>query len=367
MDEAKALTVKAPGRICLFGEHQDYLGLPVVAAAINRYITIEAVPTTDSAFCVDLPDVGEKRVLPLDASAELEGPRDYLVSSMRVLSREGCRWRRGYDVRLTGDIPQRAGVSSSSALVVAWIRFLLQAAADARVDDPLLIARLAHAAEVVEFGEPGGMMDHFAASFGGMIYVDTVPPYSCRRLHADLPGLILCYSGEPKATLEVLSRTRAAFTAALGEVPDLDVHKTTMEELLLSMDSHPGANLLRAQWNNRELTREGIRLLEDGASPVELGRLLTAEHEQLRELGVSTPRIDSILDAALMAGATGGKVNGSGGGGCLFVLAPGREAETIAAMERAGGTAWQVEVVNGGAQGQAAQLNAQRVSQQPMA
>ena len=36
--------VKAPGRICLFGEHSDYLGLGVIPAAINLHIAVEATP-----------------------------------------------------------------------------------------------------------------------------------------------------------------------------------------------------------------------------------------------------------------------------------------------------------------------------------
>ena len=32
---------KAPGRVCLFGDHQDYLGLPIIACAIDRFIEIQ--------------------------------------------------------------------------------------------------------------------------------------------------------------------------------------------------------------------------------------------------------------------------------------------------------------------------------------
>ena len=32
----------APARICLFGDHQDYLGLPIIACAIDKYITLTA-------------------------------------------------------------------------------------------------------------------------------------------------------------------------------------------------------------------------------------------------------------------------------------------------------------------------------------
>jgi len=38
------MIVKAPARICLFGDHQDYLELPVIACAIDKYITVEGKP-----------------------------------------------------------------------------------------------------------------------------------------------------------------------------------------------------------------------------------------------------------------------------------------------------------------------------------
>ena len=34
---------KAPGRVCLFGDHQDYLGLPIIATTIDKEITIKAI------------------------------------------------------------------------------------------------------------------------------------------------------------------------------------------------------------------------------------------------------------------------------------------------------------------------------------
>jgi galactokinase len=54
-------------------------------------------------------------------------------------------------------------------------------------------------------------------------------------------------------------------------------------------------------------------------------------------IGISTPKIDRMLDAAMEAGALGGKVNGSGGGGTMFAYAPGRQEEVKAALDAAGG------------------------------
>ena len=62
---------------------------------------------------------------------------------------------------------------------------------------------------------------------------------------------------------------------------------------------------------------------------VQLGALLSAHHENLRKLGVSTEKIDQIIETACKAGAYGGKVNGSGGGGCCYVYAAAEDAEKI--------------------------------------
>ena len=44
------IRIKAPGRICLFGEHQDYLNYPVIAMAISKYIYLEAKKNSETKF-----------------------------------------------------------------------------------------------------------------------------------------------------------------------------------------------------------------------------------------------------------------------------------------------------------------------------
>jgi len=53
------IRVKAPGRICLFGEHQDYLNYPTISMAISKYIYLEARRQNLSKFIINLPDVNE--------------------------------------------------------------------------------------------------------------------------------------------------------------------------------------------------------------------------------------------------------------------------------------------------------------------
>jgi galactokinase len=50
-----------------------------------------------------------------------------------------------------------------------------------------------------------------------------------------------------------------------------------------------------------------------------------------------------MMDAALNAGALGGKINGSGGGGCMFAYAPNNPEHVAEAIEKSGGKAYIVQ------------------------
>ncbi|MBQ3049348.1 MAG: galactokinase family protein, partial [Oscillospiraceae bacterium] len=63
------MKVKAstPSRICLFGEHQDYLGLEVIASAINLRFSAQASDRDDNILAIDIRDssvseLGQKNV-----------------------------------------------------------------------------------------------------------------------------------------------------------------------------------------------------------------------------------------------------------------------------------------------------------------
>jgi galactokinase len=102
--------------------------------------------------------------------------------------------------------------------------------------------------------------------------------------------------------------------------------------------------LLHGTVENRDFTREARRLL--ATQPLDhhrLGLLLTEHQMVLRDVQrISTPKIDRMLEAALAAGAYGGKINGSGGGGCMFVYAPENPQAVAEAIERVGGKAYVV-------------------------
>ncbi|MCS6831257.1 MAG: galactokinase family protein [Armatimonadota bacterium] len=351
-----AFTVSAPGRICLFGEHQDYLGLPVIAAAINRRIQAEVTLSPDGNLLnLYMPDIGEQMEIDPSQEQHYLRSRDYLRSGVNVLLRAGLCFPKGAHIRITSNIPMQAGVSSSSALVIMWLRLLCEIAEPPLTPAPDTLARWGHQAEVLEFNEPGGMMDHFCAALGGVLYIDTVAPYRATRLPIQLDGLVLADSLQPKATVEVLASRRRDVTEGIAllkrRMPHFDLHTTSLDEAEEGLKRLPERNARRVRANliNRDLTRLALQLVSSEKwSPQDLGKLLLAHHTQLRDgLEVSTPKIEKMLEAALGAGALGGKVNGSGGGGCLFAYAPGHEEEVVEAFKRAGGNAWRVQVDTG--------------------
>ncbi|NLC59302.1 MAG: GHMP kinase [Armatimonadetes bacterium] len=356
MPNQDRLRVSAPGRICLFGEHQDFLGLPVIAAAINLRFTIAGTPHDEPLFRLRMPDLGTEVSVPLPTNGELkyQRDRDYLRSSLNVLMRHGRRPTRGYDCTFRSTIPINAGTASSSAMILAWLRFLLATQGEGECDG-LTLACMANRAEVLEFGEPGGIMDHVTCSLGGTLYIECRDPVQWEALPCPLDGFVLADSLTRKETTTVLAQSRCDVETGLAtlreKAPEFDLQHTSLEaaEEYLSLLPVHQRRKVRANLVNRALQREGYALLKSGrVDPDRLGSLLTAHHQQLSEgLGVSTPKLDRMLEAAIAAGAKGGKLNGSGGGGAMFAYAPGRQEEVAAALEAAGGKACIVQLDEG--------------------
>src|SRR5690606_26123701 len=108
--------------------------------------------------------------------------------------------------------------------------------------------------------------------------------------------------------------------------------------------------LLSANIEDRELLIQGKQLLQNADINADelnktLGHLLYRHHSNLRDYKkTSTPKIERMMDAALAAGALGGKINGSGGGGCMFAYAPNNAEEVAEAIEKVGGKSHIIEI-----------------------
>ena len=347
MTPAQPLTVSAPGRICLFGDHQDYLGLPVITAAINLRTRLRGFSTQDDKVRLDLPDLQEYTSFVLTYPLRYSMERDYFKSTLNVLWREGVQLKTGVEVTVRGTIPMNSGISSSSALVVAWTAFLLKLVNDPRADDPLAVARLAHRAEVIEFKERGGPMDHFASAFGGLLFIEFEEGKAPQRLPARLGMFVLGDSREPKDATAILSRVKGGALDGLKRLGKR-IHDLTVEDIdgAGSLLTPEQSRILHAQLVNRYLTRVAhTQLRDEPFNHQQFGHLLFKHYEQLRDgLLISTPKIDRMIDAAMEAGALGAKINGSAG---MFAYAPEKYREVAEAIVREGGKAYIVRVADG--------------------
>jgi len=349
------LRVSTPGRICLFGEHQDYLHLPVIPCAISLRLAIEGKRRDDARVHLALPDINSEVSFSLAEPLAYQEERDYFRSAVQVLRRAGFTFSTGFDGVVHGDIPINAGTSSSSALVVTWVNFLAQMSDQQQMLSPEECGRYAHAAEVLEFHEPGGMMDHYSTACGGVILLNFHPRLHIEKISPPLKSFVLGDSQEPKDTKGILTRVKNQVLGIsqrlAARYPDFSLHTTELEEL----DHYTGElnaeqkQLLWGTLRNRDITLEALPVLRAAQfDDLMLGELLNENQMLLREiLKISTPKIDRMIAAALRAGAYGGKINGSGGGGCMFAYAPKKPEAVAQAIEHAGGKAFIVHVDSG--------------------
>lgn len=358
--EKSRIRASSPGRICLFGEHLDYLQLPVVPAAIDLRLTITGIRRDNASILIHLPDIKAQKLIDLPADLiELtyDEKRDYFKSVYNILSRQGLRISSGWECTVSSAIPISSGTSSSSALSVAWTKFLITASQNRedRFKDPEYIGHLAYLAEVEEFGEPGGMMDQMSSAVGGVMRIDFDSVPRLTSLESDFQTFVLGDSGQPKDTMTILSRTKLAVLDAVERIKkeeaNFDIRAAEPSELgrLRGVISQTQFDVLKGACLNRDITETAMRLFKKGSPDHKLfGALLSEHHEILDKLlKVSTPKINMMLAKAMDAGAYGGKINGSGGGGCMFVYAPENTRAIAKAIEKAGGTAYIVKVDRG--------------------
>ena len=220
----------------------------------------------------------------------------------------------GIDVMIDADVPIGRGMGSSASLAVALVR----AWADI-CGEPAPFERCHEAGFAVErvfHGTPSGV-DHAVIARGGAVAYTkraqgpAITPIACP---ADLPMVVLD-SGTAGNTAQLVAGVRQ--------------RRPAVDPVLSQMG---------------QLTRRFSSALTRCDALAVLGRLMTENHDLLRQLGVSTPVLDALVELALSAGATGAKLAGAGGGGVVIALTRQQDA-LIQAAQDAGFQAFAVQPV----------------------
>lgn len=348
--EVEKFIVKAPGRVFLFGEHSDYIGLEVISMALNKVIEVNVEQRNDNIFSISYEDIEDQDKFEITKSISYRHKRDYVRSCFNVMKKEGYLPITGANLKIKGEIPIAAGLSSSSALSVAAIITFSQLA-DIKLEKEKIV-ELAFKGEVIEFGESGGMMDHYSSAFGGIIHVDFGEKITLTEIPVNLTGFIIGDSQQKKKdTVGDIRMIRTTVEKGYRElaklIPDFNHRKTSLEKIEMNIEKIPKKLQLMTLTSikNRDLTREALQYLQKGKiNPNEFGKMIEKHHKLLRDgFKRSTKKIEKMIVAAKDAGALGCKINGSGKGGTILAYAPGSEEEVSQAIKEENGVPYKIK------------------------
>ena len=330
--------VRSPGRVNLIGEHTDYNLGYVLPVAIDRYAKLAAAPRDDHKLNVYSERTGQSLEINLNSHLDLVGE----TADWSNYARGAALWMRehqyaptGADVLLWGDLPSRAGLSSSSAMLLGMLASMATIAGWSI--PPLELTRAAQWVENEFIGSPSAIMDEMVIALGeagSALLVD------CRSvnttnvpLHLDAQGLslVVVNSGiarDPEDT--AYAKRRKECEAALGalKVITYNLELQSLRDIDTRLLSSQGNKLYPTLYKRaKHVVSENERVLQTVAALAvddyeTVGELMNESHESLRsDLEVSNPFLDRLVELAQgTEGVMGAKLTGEGFGGCTVNL-----------------------------------------------
>ncbi|NHI92993.1 MAG: hypothetical protein EAX96_10865 [Candidatus Lokiarchaeota archaeon] len=346
------MKISVPGRICLFGEDLDYTNLEVITAAINLRMYIKGDFSSNDYMHVKFLDIKQEDKFHINQEVEYRKKREYIRSVFNVLNRNGYHINKGVKAEIWSELPIGRGLSSSSVLTIAWIAFLNELFQFGLKKEE--IAELAYMSEVLENNEGGGNMDHYACSLGNGMYMDCS---TRKREMIDFSYLANCIViGDTNIVKKQLVHTDRKININTGfgyfsKFLDFDVKTTTYEELEPFFSQIPEKPLshARAIIKMRDITREAYKeLTRKERDHEKIGQLINDFHRELiRGFNNSTEMTEKLISESMKAGALGGKIIGSGFGGCVLIYCPEKQQEIANIIEKCGGKPYIVSIDEG--------------------
>lgn len=318
---------KAPLRIGLAGggtdvsPYSDLYGGTILNATISLYAHASIEPLDEPKIILETNDRNERIEYDFARELPIDGHLDLLKGVYNAVQRDYGTINGGFRLSTFVDAPAGSGLGTSSTLAVAiigafaeWMRL------------PLGEYDIAHYAYVIERNElkmAGGKQDQYAATFGGVNFMEfyegekvIVNPLRIKQhyLFELENNLVLYYTATSRESAKIIEQqTRNVVAKKEGSIEamhQLKQQAQMMKEALLKGRIH------------------------------ELGEILDYGYQQKRLMaeGISNPLMEDIYQTAKGAGATGGKISGAGGGGFMIFYCPGNTRfSVIKSLERFGG------------------------------
>jgi len=292
---------RAPFRVSFCGGGSDIpsfyekYGGCVISTSIRKYVYLSLIRSFDN----------EKISLKYSETENVDNVSEIKHRIFKaVLSSFSAK---GIQISSVADIPSGTGLGSSSSFTVALLN--LMHIYEQKFVSKYKLAKEACEVEINQLGNPIGKQDQFAAAFGGLRYYEFCPdgfvkvePIVMRHDSYEKlqENLLMFYTGDVRDANNILGEE----TKNLASQED----KIIATKKLCDM------------------TRNLKLSLEDNDVDA-LGPVLRENWEIKKSLakGISNPAIDRHYEAAIAAGATGGKLLGAGGGGFLLFYCPTAE------------------------------------------
>jgi len=290
------------GKVILFGEHFVVYGLPAIASALGSK-TIAKIEKSDRFELVDnrMETPGYKKGKFYQQKKSLE-----LMFKALGINPEKTPFR----IVLEGDLIAASGIGASAASCAAIARALNKEFNLGLSDEK--INEIAYEGEKGYHGTPSGI-DNTAAVFGGLIWFRKGSPNVIERIKIKQPvEIVMGNTGITADTAEVVADVRKRKEK---EPKRFEGIFREYEELV---------NEARKAFGEYDLKK--------------IGELMNKNHSLLQEIGVSCEELDTLVNIARENGALGAKLTGTGRGGNMVALTPGKELqERVAkAIESAG-------------------------------
>jgi|TARA_B110000208_G_scaffold100206_1_gene124976 D-glycero-alpha-D-manno-heptose-7-phosphate kinase len=324
---------RAPFRIGLAGggtdvsPYSDEYGGAILNATISLYAYTTIIPRTDGKIIIRAVDRGEELIFDSSDELPVTGTLDLQVGVYNRIVKEFGKKGLSFEMITSMDVSSGSGLGTSSTLVtsilgafVEWFKLPL-----GEYD----IAQLAYDIERVDLAMAGGKQDQYAATFGGVNFMEfyegnkvIVNPL---RIKAELLNelqfnLILYYTDTSRESAKIIE-TQVGNAKAKKDKPVQAMHAVKeqaflMKEALLKDELHKIGEILSVSWENKKKMAAGI----------------------------TNELIDDIYSTAIEAGATGGKISGAGGGGfMIFYAEEANRYNVIKALGKFGGQAKRYE------------------------
>ena len=292
------IITRTPFRVSFFGGGTDYPawfnahGGEVLSTSIDKYCYIT---------CRHLPPFFEFKHRIVYSLIENVKHWDEIKHPAVRAVLEWAQQEQGLEIHHDGDLPARSGLGSSSSFTVGLVHAL--AAMKGRYVAKDDLARDAIHIEQDLIKENVGSQDQVAAAFGGFNRIEfkrcgefQVSPVIIPRRRIDelQSHLMLCFTGLSRIASEV----------ARDQIANMGRRQTELNRM-------------------KAMVEEAVKILHNPDVPIEeFGKLLHESWLCKKALSnkVSTAGIDELYEAALEAGATGGKILGAGGGGFLLLF-----------------------------------------------